>query len=251
MGLFKKDPNEEFLKNADLKYHAFIYVPILDSKNVPTQKPDGTFYEDYEKLQYMEEQVRPINITMEIEGKTVWNGPPRTTLIKPSESFLSSILLKISMAAVMVEIPITWPIVKMKPLRGSIIIQSQYEAKAKPSYFTIEPRGLGSSSLPTGYSFCRPGVWSVTLDMKNKNWVKSVETSMMKNTTILQRPPLGTTRRARVPPCSAEHIFWTRLVPMISICRRNSTISRTGRNFPLDGRCPIGNSSSTPNPENT
>ena len=183
MGLFKKDPNEEFLKNADLKYHAFVYVPVLGMKNLPDSKPDGTSLNDIEQLQYMEDQVSPFHITMEIEGKTVWDGPPKTTLFQDAK--WDSLFHKMSMAAVMVEIPVTGSVFKMKPMKGSALVQSEYAAKHKPYYFVIEPMKVWSNRFPTGYSYCRPGAWGMVWDHEVKGWVTKIDTKMMKKYNYL------------------------------------------------------------------
>lgn len=178
MGLFNKDPNEEFLKNADLKYRALIYVPILGTKNLPDRNPDGTLLNEIERLQYIEDQAGPFHITMEIEGETVWDGPPRTTLFEDPQ--MPGYFHKMSMAAVMVEIPVTGSVFKMKPIKGSVLFQSEYAAKSKPHYFVIEPMSKWNNSFPTGYSYCRPGEWSVTWDRGVKGWWTKIDTKMMK-----------------------------------------------------------------------
>lgn len=189
MGLFKKDPNEEFLKNADLKYHAMLYVPIQGIKDVPNRKSDGTFLNEIEKLQFMEDQASPYNITVEIDGNTVWDGPPRTTLLQ--EDGYGTYFHKMSTAAVMVDVPVMGSIFKMKPLKGKALIQSEYAAKSKPHYFVIEPMLKWDNRFPTGYSYCRPGVWSMVWDQEVKGWVRKIDTSMLKEYNYLAATTQG------------------------------------------------------------
>lgn len=190
MGLFKKDPNEEFLKNADLTYRVMLMVPVMEYNTAKDTYGVSGNLNDLEKCQYLEEQCKPFKIKIELEDQVLWDGPPKVTVL-PTTDKICTICHIMAMAYVSYEFPVSGPNLKIKPVNGKVTVQTEYAAEQKPTNIVISPNTISMSKLPAGYTFCRPGLWSASAINKPEKWTCRTEKKMLKEYLYLEQMGLG------------------------------------------------------------